>query len=164
MTAQPTSTVLFSQSDVEALMILGKSPRFEIRAPGREVEVIPATRAWRSEQKLAVERAQALLSVAVAPPLSRLEQALSAFPTLGRGDAKATKRRMVLGVSENPDGSHTLSLRGGKDDKARQAQLRAVGEWVLAAHLNVSFGFSEITVSEPQPGDDCYEDYIELTA
>jgi hypothetical protein len=54
--------VLLDEAGVTVVMIIGREPRFEIRAPGREVEIIPATRSWKAEQKLAVERAQALIA------------------------------------------------------------------------------------------------------
>ncbi|NNJ12095.1 hypothetical protein EKD04_017330 [Chloroflexales bacterium ZM16-3] len=49
-------TVLLDQGDVQVVMVTGKAPRFEVRRAGVEVEVVPATSAWRAEQKALVAR------------------------------------------------------------------------------------------------------------
>ncbi|NTU85759.1 MAG: hypothetical protein HGA45_41595 [Chloroflexales bacterium] len=54
--------VLLDEGGVQVVMITGKGARFEIRAPGAEPEVIPATAAWRAEQKVALERGRSLIA------------------------------------------------------------------------------------------------------
>jgi hypothetical protein len=131
MTAQPTTpTVLFDQANVQALMFLGKAPRFEIHAPGREAEIIPATRSWKAEQKLAVERAQALVAgmadVRVAELLTAAGLAL-----LAQGE-KPTKKAAVLSVALEADGAVRITVAGGQNAQAR-ADLRSAAADALAA-------------------------------
>ncbi|NTU85402.1 MAG: hypothetical protein HGA45_39625 [Chloroflexales bacterium] len=90
-----TTTVLFSQSDVQALMIIEpKTPRFEITQAGAVKQSFPATRSWKKEQQEAVEAAQALLADRPAAKVTTLLTELG-HPILAEGE-KPTKKAASL--------------------------------------------------------------------
>ena len=148
------TTTLFSQSNVAALMITGKSPRFEITLGGTVQQTFPATRSWKREQKLAVEAAQALLA---GRDGARIDAALSTLPLVSAGIV-ASRSVIAYAVVVNADGSRTLTPQGGKNAAFRSAILRTVCDFLLSHGLHVTVGSGTLTISAPLPGDDCAEE------
>ena len=156
-----TTTTLFSQSNVAALMIIdSKSPRFEITLGGTVQQTFPATRSWKREQKLAVEAAQALLA---GRDGARIDAALSTLPLVSTGIV-ASRSVIAYAVVVNADGSRTLTPQGGKNAAFRSAILRTVCDFLLSHGLHVTVGSGTLTISEPLPGDDGAEDDADLAA
>ena len=156
-----TTTTLFSQSNVAALMIIdSKSPRFEITLGGTVQQTFPATRSWKREQKLAVEAAQALLA---GRDGARIDAALSTLPLVSAGIV-ASRSVIAYAVVVNADGSRTLTPQGGKNAAFRSAILRTVCDFLLSHGLHVTVGSGTLTISEPLPGDDGAEDDADLAA
>jgi hypothetical protein len=63
------TTTIFTHANIAAQMITGPSPRFEVLRDGVIAQTIPATRAWRAEQKAAIAAAAELAGVVVTPEL-----------------------------------------------------------------------------------------------
>ncbi|NTU85757.1 MAG: KTSC domain-containing protein [Chloroflexales bacterium] len=62
-----TITSIFQHANVEALMVTGSKPRFEISVDGQVAQVVIATRQWQSERKVVIAAAQALAGVTPEP-------------------------------------------------------------------------------------------------
>ncbi|MBX0329117.1 hypothetical protein K2Z83_15675 [Oscillochloris sp. ZM17-4] len=73
---------------------------FAITCDGSAPEIIPATRAWRSEQKAAIERACELLGV----PVSVFEELKPSAPT-GVSGARITKMAALVAQNIRESGS-----------------------------------------------------------
>jgi hypothetical protein len=154
-----TTTNLFSDAGIEALMITGsKAPRFELRRNGAVEKTIPATSAWRTE-KLAVI-AEAVELVASAPG-TKIDTLLlgSAIPMSSTG-AKPTRKATVMDVVANADGTRTISLRGA-DAASRKGELELLADWLelnflaverAGSKLIVAVGASFTPVEEPVAG------------
>jgi hypothetical protein len=67
-----TSTSIFQHANVEALMVTGSKPRFEILVDGEVKQVVPASRKWQAEQKAVVAAARELAGVTVEPVAAEL--------------------------------------------------------------------------------------------
>jgi hypothetical protein len=128
------TTTLFSQSNVAALMITGKAPRFEITRGGTVQQTFPATRSWKSEQKRAVEAALALLADQPAAKLAALLRDLG-HPLRAEGEP-VTAQAATLTLVTTDAGGLRIIVQGGKNAQARAAlriavreSLEAVGGW-----------------------------------
>ncbi|MBX0329105.1 hypothetical protein K2Z83_15615 [Oscillochloris sp. ZM17-4] len=155
--ATASTTVLFDRNGILASMIIEpKNPRFEIVRGSESVKTVPATSAWRSEQKAIVAEATELAAAAVTNPI--LTTLRERGWLLGIDGHKPTRAKLVLSTEENPDGSFTLTFAGGKNAAARDAARVALRDSMIEAHLNVTIGGGELTVSAMSADDDCAED------
>ena len=153
------TTTLFSQSNVAALMITGKSPRFEITLGGTVQQTFPATRSWKSEQKLAVEAALALLADQPAAKLAALLADLG-HPLRAEGEP-VTSQAATLTLVTTDAGGLRIIVQGGKNAQARAAlriavreSLEAVGGWFADSvqdGLAVAQGASFTPVAHAEP-------------
>ncbi|NNJ12133.1 hypothetical protein EKD04_017520 [Chloroflexales bacterium ZM16-3] len=149
----PTTTNLYDFAGITAQMIIGgKEPRFELLRAGVVEKVVPATRSWKAEQKAIIAEAEALAASGKTAHIYQLLLA-SAVPMSNTG-AKPTRKATVLDAEENPDGSYTLTLRGGPSAAARNAELDLIGTYLLGNGVSISFRGGELVASWPEPGED----------
>ncbi|NTU85006.1 MAG: hypothetical protein HGA45_37525, partial [Chloroflexales bacterium] len=135
----------FSQSNVEALMVTGSKPRFEIKLDGEVKQTFPATRAWRAEKLAAVAAAQSLL---ITLPGRALAEALASLPLTSAG-VKPSRKVVAFDVATNGDGSHSLTACGGKNAAERAQDLANVGAFLESRGLVVTLGAGKLLISEP---------------
>jgi hypothetical protein len=157
--ATASTTVLFDRNGILASMIIEpKNPRFEIVRGSESVKTIPATRSWRAEQKAIVAEATELAEATASATNPVLVALRERGWLLGIDGHTASRTRLVLSTEENPDGSFTLTFAGGKNAAARDAARTALADSMIEAHLNVTIGGGELTVSAMSAEDDCAED------
>jgi hypothetical protein len=142
-----TSTVIFQHANVEALMVTGSKPRFEIKLDGIVKESFPATRAWKVEKATAIAKAEAL--VVKAPVGARLDQALAlcGVPLQQLGN-KASRDQIVLDVTVDSADLRTLRLHGGNAE-ARRLLRSTLATYFAAESLTVYAGEGILVISEP---------------
>jgi hypothetical protein len=153
-----TTTNLFSNDGIEALMITGsKAPRFELRRNGAVEKTIPATSAWRAEKLAVIAEAEALVASA---PGTKIDTLLltSGFPMSASG-ATPTRKNIVMDVVALND-TRRISMRGG-DAAGRKSELEQLASWLElnfmaverdGSKLVVAVGASFTPVEEPVAG------------
>ena len=154
------TTTIFQHAHVAARMIVkSAAPRFEITVFGEVTQTFPATRSWKSEQKLAVEAALALLADQPAAKLAALLADLG-HPLRAEGEP-VTSQAATLTLVTTDAGGLRIIVQGGKNAQARAAlriavreSLEAVGGWFADSvqdGLAVAQGASFTPVAHAEP-------------